>query len=393
MTAAVDHYPADPRLEDYGLPASVQAYVDAGVRAALCIACQDQRRVVYEDEATFLAGLPADLAEPLRARLRPFDEDGFFADWERLAARFDGQDGRIRVGFGPGGPQWCSDGLLQRIRRVADEHDHAPVQIHLLESRFQALYGHRQYGHSVVRHLADVGFFGAATSCAHCVWVSHEDIEILAASGAVAIHNPSSNALLFNGVSPVADLLDGGARVGFGLDTAGLNETQDALTDLRLGLILQRRPGWDRRQVTPSDMLALATHGGAPALGMGVALGRLEPGYQADVVLVDRTRLYESPYVSPTAPAEDVLLRRASAADVEHVLVGGRLVVEGGRAVGIDETALAGRVARSLERAREMLPSADDFSERLQPSEAAFYRRWESESAALQPPNYLFNTR
>ena len=221
MTSVVDHYPADPRQEDYGVPPSVQAYVDAGVRAALCIACQDQRRVVYEDEATFLATLPADLAEPLRGRLRPFDEDGSSRSGSASPRASTGQAGRIRVGLAPGGPQWCTDGLLQRIRRVADDHDHAPVQIHLLESRLQALFGHRHYGHSVVRHLNEVGFFGLATSCAHCVWVSHEDIEILAASGATAIHNPSSNALLFNGVCPVADLLEGGVRVGFGLDTPG----------------------------------------------------------------------------------------------------------------------------------------------------------------------------
>src|SRR5262249_20089931 len=80
---------------------------------------------------------------------------------------------------------------------------------------------------------------------------------------------------------------EGGARVGFGLDAAGLNESQDALTDLRLGLVLQRQAGWDRHQVTAADMLALATHGGAPALGVDVALGRLEPGDPADVRLVD----------------------------------------------------------------------------------------------------------
>jgi hypothetical protein len=61
--------------------------------------------------------------------------------------------------------------------------------------------------------------------------------------------------------------------------------------------------------------------------------------------------------------------------------------------VGIDEEALARRVADSLQGAREMLPTADDFSERLQPYVADFYRRWEAESAALLPPNYVFNTR
>ena len=393
VTAVVDHYPFDPRLEDLGVPASIQAYLDAGVRAAVCVACSDQQRYVYEDDEAFLARLPTDLGEALRVKLRPFDRDAFLSLWERLAARFDGQDGRIRLGFGPGGPQWCSDELLRRLGSTANEHDHAPVQIHLLESRFQALYGYRRYGKSIVEHLADLQFFGPATSCAHCVWVSRRDIELLAEAGSVAVHNPSSNLILFNGIAPIADLLDGGARVGFGLDAAGLNDTMDMLTDLRLGLLLQRRPGWDGRQVSAADMLSIATHGGAAALGMGTSLGRLEAGYLADVVLVDRTRLYASPYVSPLAPADEVLLRRASADDVDLVVVGGRLVVEHGKALGIDEAALERRVAASLARTYELLESADASFERLEPYISSFYRAWEAEAEEMLRPNYQYNTR
>lgn len=392
-TAVIDHFPTDPRLGDLGLPPAAQAYLDAGVRAALCLACSDQRRYTYQDDQVFADALPEALGSAVRATLRPFDQDGFFATWERLAAEWDGKAGRLRLGFGPGGPQWCSDGLLQRIRRVADEHGHAPVQIHLLESRYQAVYGYYHYGWSVVRHLAEIDFFGPATSCAHCVWLSHDDIALLAEKGAVAVHNPSSNLLLFNGIAPLADMLDGGMKVGFGLDAAGLNDDMDMLSDLRLGLLLQRRPGWDRRRVTEADMLAIATHGGAEALGMSLALGRLEEGYAADVVLVDRARLYASPYVSPDAPAEEVLLRRGAVQDVEHVMVAGRLVVEHRRAVGIDEAALERRVARSLERTYAQLATMDAFFERLEPHIAAFYRRWEAEADELLPPNYRVNTR
>jgi guanine deaminase len=225
------------------------------------------------------------------------------------------------------------------------------------------------------------------------VWLSAEDIRLLAERGAVIVHNPSSNLVLFNGIAPVADMLNGGVRVGFGLDATGLNDTQDYLTDLRLDLLLQRRPGWDRRAVTAADLLGMATHGGATALGLGSTLGRLEPGYQADPVLLDRTRLYGSPYLNPSAPPDDVVVRRATASDVDHVLVAGRLVIEDGRAVGIDEAALERRVAASLEGVYEQLDSADAAFAQLEPHIASFYRAWEAESFDLLPPNYQYNTR
>jgi len=392
-TGVVDHYPYDPRIEDLGVPASMRAYLDAGVRAAVCLSFSDQQRYVYGDDNTFIDSLPKELGDELRAQLRPADTEGFFSLWERLAARFDGKEDRIRLGFAPNGPQWCSDALLQRMRRVAGEHADAPVQIHLLESRYQAMYGYRRYGTSIVRHLADIGFFGPATSCAHCVWTSAEDIALLAGVGAVAVTNPSSNLLLFNGISPVADLLGGGVPVGFGLDAAGLNDTMDFLTDLRLGLLLQRRPGGDRREVTASDMLAIATHGGAAALGMGPAVGRLAEGCPADLVLADRTRLYGSPYVAPSASAEEVLLRRATADDVDYVMVAGRLVIDKGSAVGIDEPALQERVAKSLQQTYESLAQIDEFARRLEPFISNFYRTWDAESSELLPSNYQVNTR
>jgi cytosine/adenosine deaminase-related metal-dependent hydrolase len=283
--------------------------------------------------------------------------------------------------------------LLQRIRRTADEHDSAPVQIHLVESPYQAIYGQRRYGKSIVAHLDELGFLGPATSGAHGVWVSANDRRLLADRGTVLVHNPSSNLVLFNGIAPLADLLDSGVQLGFGLDAAGLNDTQDYLTDLRLALFLQRRPGWDRRVVSPTDLLAMATHGGAAALGMGSSLGRLEPGCHADLVLINRSRLYGSPYVSPSAPADEVLLRRATAADVDHVMVAGRLVIEHGQAVGIDEEAIQRRVTASLEQIYEQLESADTLFEQLEPHLATFYRAWEAESFDQLQPNYQYNTR
>jgi 5-methylthioadenosine/S-adenosylhomocysteine deaminase len=367
VTSVIDHFPADPRLDDLGLADSIRAYVDAGVRAAVCVACMDQQHLAYEDDAAFLGRLPPDLAGDLQARVRPLDHDTFFATWERLAARFDGHAGLIRLGFGPGGPQWCSDALLRRIRSVADAHDHAPVQIHLLESPLQARYSASQYPHGVVQHLVDLGFFGAATSCAHGVWLGGSEARLLAEVGAVVVHNPSSNLLLFNGIAPIGELLASGVRLGFGLDAAGLNDTMDLLTDLRLAMLLQRAAGPSAPPVTAKDLLGMATHAGAAALGMSPSLGRLEEGYQADVVLLDRAELYASPYVSPTSPPEEVVLRRATAEHVRHVLVGGRPVIQDGRPPGIDEAALRTRVAASIQRVYAAASEPDSLFERLAP--------------------------
>jgi 5-methylthioadenosine/S-adenosylhomocysteine deaminase len=215
------------------------------------------------------------------------------------------------------------------------------------------------------------------------VWASPADVQLLAATGAMVVHNPSSNLILGSGIAPVAELLDAGVPVGFGQDGADFNDQQDMFTDLRLGLRLQRQPVWGRREVTAMDMLAMATRGGAPALGLSHSIGRLEEGYQADLVLLDRTRLYGSPYVSPSEPPEEIVLRRACADDVDHVLVAGEPRIQEGRVVGIDEPALQRRLTASLKRTYEQLPSIDRLYEQLEPYISDFYARWTSDPPAL----------
>ena len=254
------------------------------------------------------------------------------------------------------------------------------------------MFGYLRYGRSAVAHLNEIGFFGPATSGAHCVWPSSEDVRLLASSGTVLVHNPSSNMILSNGIAPVADFLEAGVQVGFGLDAAGFADTLDVLTDLRLALLLQRRPDVCR-PVSAPDLLAMASYAGAEALGMGGNVGRLEAGCKADVILVDRTRLYGTPYVSPTAPAEHVLVERGSAADVEHVVIAGRPTLIDRKPVGIDEAALERRIMESVRGADEQLRPAEELFEQLEPHVSAFYQSWQARAPEFLPPYYQYNTR
>ncbi len=80
---------------------------------------------------------------------------------------------------GPLSPQWVTDDVLQEIKKHAQE-EKMRIHIHTLQTQLQKLYGIKKYGKSLVGHLDDIGFLGENVTCGHCVWLSDEDINILA---------------------------------------------------------------------------------------------------------------------------------------------------------------------------------------------------------------------
>ena len=388
VTTVLDHHTGDPRLPDTGLEPAIRAYLDSGIRTLFTVACADQQRYVYAPDAEFIGGLPQPLRGRVEAGVRPFDADAFFSLWERIARAHHDQDDRLWVGFAPGGPQWCSEPLLRRMKEVAEEHA-APIQLHLQESRYQLQYGLKAWGGTPVTYLRDLGFLGPKVSCAHGVWTTAEDWKLLAETGATVVHNPSSNLILASGIAPVAEMLAAGVTVGFGLDAAGFSDSMDYLPDLRLGWLLQRRPGVSMPQLTAGEMFAMATSQGARSLGLEDSLGSLEQGKRADLLLVDGKRLYDSPYVHPHAAVEDVLLRRGMGSDIEGVMVEGEWVIWDRRYLRGDEEALRQRMAVSMERFLD--PSIEpSLADELEPHVAAFFEAWDREEPL--PSNYRFNT-
>jgi cytosine/adenosine deaminase-related metal-dependent hydrolase len=115
-------------------------------------------------------------------------------------------------------------------------------------------------------------------------------------------------------------------------------------------LSVHRRPGHDAAQVpSAAQVLRLATEGGAGTTGFADRVGRLEPGRAADLVVLDWEQL-AGPYLDATVPVVEALMRRGKARHVQTVLVGGRVVYDGGRfLLDRDEAnaALAERMARA----------------------------------------------
>ena len=240
----------------------------------------------------------------------------------------------------------------------------------------------------MVRHLRDLGVLSPRFSMAHGVWLSEEDIEIVAETGASVSHNPSSNLRLRAGVAPLNTLLKAGVTVGLGMDGTAINDDEDMFAEMRLALRLNRPPRLGDPAPSVADIFSLATAGGAKLLLQEASLGRLAEGYKADVVLVDLERVCW-PWVAPEAKPLDLVLQRARAGDVATVLVDGEVVVQEGKPISFDYFAAGAALAEALAAS----PSTDTeraLTAELIPHLTAWYQAWE---APEDRPYHSFNSR
>jgi cytosine/adenosine deaminase-related metal-dependent hydrolase len=185
----------------------------------------------------------------------------------------------------------------------------------------------------------------------HGVWLTAEEIDIAAETGTCICHNCSSNFRLRSGLAPLNVWEQKGITVGMGLDEAGINEDRDMLQELKLALRVHRTPGMDDDVPTPSQVVRMATEGGAKTTAFGDSVGRLDPGRFFDAVLIDwNAATY--PFQDPDIPMLDAVVQRAKAEHVAAVYVDGELIYADGRFTRIDRDAVLAEIAAILAKPR-----------------------------------------
>ena len=165
-----------------------------------------------------------------------------------------------------------------------------------------------------------------------------DDIELLAETGTAVTHHPSCNLRVRNGISPAFHMLQAGVLVGLGLDGKSINDDDDMIQEMKICYLLHRLPSLELESphMKARQVFRMATENNAILLGFESQLGRLEPGRLADMALIDYTAMAH-PYVDPSHDPIDTLLYRGAGRFVHTVLVNGRVVVEAGRVLTIDE--------------------------------------------------------
>lgn len=179
--------------------------------------------------------------------------------------------------------------------------------------------------------LVDTDLLGPDVLLAHGVWLAEDELDVLAATRTAVVHNPVSNLYLGDGAAPVLEMLDRGIRLALGTDGANCNNRLDLFASMKATPLVQKLRRLDGGALTAPAALWAATTGGADAIGRE-DLGRLRPGFTADVVLVDAT----GPSFQPGHDPISDLVYVAAAGDVHTVIVGGTVVVEDRRLLSAD---------------------------------------------------------
>jgi cytosine/adenosine deaminase-related metal-dependent hydrolase len=348
--AVMAHYTRVQGLSDYASEAKAVARAarDVGLRVAFAVNMRDANPLVYDGEAALLARLSPAAAETVRRRFlrAPPSPAEQVALAEATAAEIEGD--LVSVQFGPAGPQWCSDALLERIAERSAATGRR-VHMHLLESQAQRRWADASHPDGLVRRLDRLGLLSPRLSVAHGVWLRADEMELLAERGVTVVTNASSNLGLASGLAPVREMAARGLRVAIGLDGMALDEDEDALREMRLDWLLHR--GWGHRPaISPGGIVDMATGDGRFAITGDAAAG-VAPGAPADLLTLDWTRL--SAELIEDVPPVEALLARGTAAHVRGLHVAGRAVVAEGRVLGVDLPALEAELLAALRAGRE----------------------------------------
>jgi len=297
---------------------------------------------VHHTEAVFAAaqesGLRATIGKAMMDAPDPAIPPGLrestaasLAESDALADRWHGAaDGRLRYAYAPRFVLSCTDELLREVGRRSQARG-LGIHTHASENRGEIAAVHARFGKRNLAALAELGVLGARTGVAHCVHLEDDEITLLADSGTHVLHCPSSNLKLASGIAPLPELLARGVAVALGADGAPCNNNLDGFLELRLAALLHK-PRGGPKAIPASTALALATRGGAAALGQADSLGALTVGRRGDVIAVDLS----GPHVVPTSNPISALVYAARASDVRHVAVDGRVVVRDRRLLTMD---------------------------------------------------------
>jgi len=293
------------------------------------------------EEAGLRALLSYGIIAPTPERVEPELKaaEKFAREWNGAAG------GRIRAALSPHAPYTCGPEVWREAVHLAKELK-IPLHTHIAETKEEVESHRERHGKSPVQWLEELGAFAVPTIAAHCVWVSEKDIDILAAHNVSVAHCPSSNLKLASGIAPAWAMLQGGVNLAIGTDGAASNNTLDMVREMRLAAILAKAKAGDPRAMPAPEALKAATQRGATALGWAKDLGAIEEGYLADCVLFDLGAVHFTPGHDPLAD----LVYTACGADVEMVMVGGEILMEGRILQTLDEEKI---LARCRELARK----------------------------------------
>ena len=225
----------------------------------------------------------------------------------------------------------CSAETLKKAKALCVENG-LLFQIHVAETQNEGRQIQNEHQCTPIQYLDRLEMLDKNTLLIHCVWLTDEDIAIIAARKAGISHNPESNAKLASGIAPLPDILKSGIPVGLGTDGCASNNNLDLFQEMDMAAKLHKVASFDPTTIDARTVVEMATIGGARAIGLGTHIGSLEVDKQADVIIIDTAR----PHLSPIYHPESHIVYAAKSSDVCDVVVDGRVRVRNRKVLSLD---------------------------------------------------------
>jgi 5-methylthioadenosine/S-adenosylhomocysteine deaminase len=277
---------------------------------------------------------PAGLGQSEPPRFSPKLRDEGMQRINDLFSKWHGSNnGRISVFPAAALAETSSAELLQAVRTFADKHE-LGYTIHLSQSRAEVDFMMRHHGVRPPGFLDRHGFLGPRLFAAHCRYVDEGDVALLGRSRTIVSHQ-AGMAANRGVIPPIPALRAAGCPIANGTD----NNTNDMFEVMRIALLterIRRDDPFPGVQPQPEDILADATQGGARAVCQPEALGVLEVGKKADLLVVDTLRAH----LVPAVRFVSAWIHNGQPSDIESVMVDGQFVMRNHKVLTMDEASI-----------------------------------------------------
>jgi 8-oxoguanine deaminase len=277
------------------------------------------------------------------------DEPFILEDSQRLIDQYhDPKPGAmVQIVLAPCSPFSVTPDLMRSSAALARKNG-VHLHTHLAETQDEETFCLEKFGLRPVALMEELSWLGNDVWFAHSIHVNQDEIYVYAHTGCGVAHCPTSNMRLASGIAPILDMLNGGVKVGLGVDGSASNDGSSLLGETRQAMLASRvRAGLmgasksdekSTQLMTARQALEIATLGGAEVLGRS-DIGSLEPGKCADITAIDLRKLeYAGGLHDPVSA-----IVFCAPIKVDYTIVGGKMIVKSGEFLPLDVMKLVDR--------------------------------------------------
>lgn len=264
---------------------------------------------------------------------------------KKYAKKYNNKDSLITVFTSPHAPYTCNPDTIRLCVDLAKELN-TGLHIHLSETLEEEKIIEERYSKRGTEYLKDLGVFDVPVVLAHGIYISDSDMEILKNIKGGISHNPISNCKLSSGICNVTGLRKNGINVGLGTDGIGSTSTLDMFEEMKTAAYLQKVNTMEPTSINAYEILKMATIEGAKVLGLDKEIGTLEVGKKADIIFIKTDKIHLCPENDVSAN----IVYSANGADVDTVIIDGKLVMQNRKMINIDEKEVIKQVKKVAKR-------------------------------------------